>query len=116
VQATYDNMTHMHVSTNTHSDYVMQIFPLQQRFHEDDSVLLYTYIACLVYLYIQRAVSGNHSELDTCSCDFFSSIADTITFQILTCSPESPCMIKTVLKEGIIVMWKYVNYVEIKLY
>jgi hypothetical protein len=36
-------------STNTHSEYITLIaFPLQQRLHERDSMLRYTYIACLV--------------------------------------------------------------------
>jgi hypothetical protein len=39
-------------STNTHSKYVILIaFPLQQRLHENASVLLYTYIVLLVSFY-----------------------------------------------------------------
>ena len=40
-------------ATNTHSEYVIRVaFPLQQRLHERASVLLYTYIACIVYFSI----------------------------------------------------------------
>ena len=35
-------------ATNTHSEYVILIFPPQQRSHERASMLRYTYIACLV--------------------------------------------------------------------
>jgi hypothetical protein len=38
-------------ATNTHSEYVILIaFPRQQRLRERDSMLRYTYIACLVTL------------------------------------------------------------------
>ena len=40
-------------TTSTHSDYVIVItFPLQQRLHERASLLSYTYIACLVSVYL----------------------------------------------------------------
>ena len=55
-QATDDNIIrHMRIScwiakaTDTHSKYVIIIaFPLQQRLHEQASVLRYVYTACLV--------------------------------------------------------------------
>jgi len=38
------------ISTNTYSEYVIRIaFPLQQWLHERASVLLYAYLACLVF-------------------------------------------------------------------
>ena len=40
-------------ATNMYSEYVILIaFPLQQRLHERASLLRYTYIACLVYLFV----------------------------------------------------------------
>ena len=50
-QATDDNMVHAHcmLATYTPSEYVIPIdFPLQQRLHENASVLRYTYIVCLI--------------------------------------------------------------------
>ena len=42
-------------ATDTHSEYViLNSFPLQQRLHELASMLLYTYIACLVLILIRR--------------------------------------------------------------
>jgi len=39
-------------ATNTHSEYVAPVaFPLQQWLQERASVLYFTYIACLLYLY-----------------------------------------------------------------
>jgi hypothetical protein len=52
------NMAHTHAcwipkTTNTHSEYVIIIaFPLQQWLYERDSLLRYTYVACLVYFII----------------------------------------------------------------
>ena len=44
-------------ATNTHSEYVVLIaFPLQQRLHERNSMLGYTYIACLVNFTIRAVV------------------------------------------------------------
>ena len=43
----------MQDSTDTHSEYVILIvFPLQQWLRERAPMLLYTYIACLVYKYV----------------------------------------------------------------
>ena len=54
-QATYDNMAHAHCmlnteATNTHSKHVTLIaFPLQQWYHENASMLRYTYSVSFVY-------------------------------------------------------------------
>ena len=55
-EATYENMTHAHCMLDTKgykhtlSEYLTLIsFPLQQWLHESASMLLCTYIACLVY-------------------------------------------------------------------
>jgi len=41
-------------ATNTHSQYVIFIaFPLQQWLHERASMLRYTYMACIVFAYLQ---------------------------------------------------------------
>ena len=43
-------------ATNTYSEYVILIaFPLQQRLHERGSMLRYTYMACLVRVYLYLA-------------------------------------------------------------
>ena len=74
VQATSNNMTHVYVYTNTHSEYVIFTdLPLQLWFHEGASVLLYTHLACLDELHMKSAVAGNRSELDTRSCEMFIS-------------------------------------------
>ena len=48
-QATDDNMAHAgHLRLQTHSQYVIIVFPLQQWLHERTSMLRYMYTACLV--------------------------------------------------------------------
>jgi len=44
--------------TNTQSEYIIRIaFPLQQWLHERASILRYTYIACVVGIFIYRDVA-----------------------------------------------------------
>jgi hypothetical protein len=65
-------------ATDTHSEYVILItYPWQQWLHEGASVLLYTYIACLIFTaceyafledsiwYVCFIVGGNPSKLQT---------------------------------------------------
>jgi hypothetical protein len=40
--------------TDAHSEYVVIVSPLQQWLHEPASLLLYTYIACLIITLLQR--------------------------------------------------------------
>jgi len=56
--ATYDKMAHARCmldsegDKHTHTGYVILLaFPLQQWLHERASVLRYTYIVCLVFVY-----------------------------------------------------------------
>jgi len=66
VQATYDNMAHVHVSTNTHSEYVIMIFHFNNGFVKAPQCY---FIRTLPVLFVCRSrdVSGNHLELHTCS-------------------------------------------------
>ena len=44
-------------ATNAHSEYIIRIyFPLPRWLHERTSVLRYTYIACIVFIYSLRFV------------------------------------------------------------
>jgi hypothetical protein len=82
--ATEDNVVHALACwipdvTNAHPEYVIHIaFPLQQWLHEHISLLRYTYIACLVNLWIDPGLRllqylGNLSYLFA-KCDFYINI------------------------------------------
>jgi hypothetical protein len=46
-------------ATNTHSEYeILNAFPLQQWLHEGNSLLPYTYFACLFASSIQQTIDG----------------------------------------------------------
>jgi len=72
----------MHKATNTHTGYVTFIaFPLQQWLHERASVLLYTYIACLVIrrnLISVAVIMSHRSELVTAWLDGWSLILQDV--------------------------------------
>jgi len=55
---------------NTHSEYVILLFPLQQWLHEIASVLLYSYVVCLV-LYINVCVFMEEQKKNLLSKPFF---------------------------------------------
>jgi hypothetical protein len=41
-------------ATDTHTEYVVIVFPLQQRLHASASVLLYTYITSIISTLLQH--------------------------------------------------------------
>jgi len=66
-------------ATNMYSEYVILIaFPLQQRLHERASLLRYTYIACLVYLFVFKK----------CYIYFISmkTSTDSVNAKLLSCN------------------------------
>jgi hypothetical protein len=95
VQATYDNMARVHVPTSTSSICNNNWFSSSTMVSWRLSVTLC--LQCLSCLFVDSKsciwwpFRTRHMFIWT----FFLTITDSITFQMLTYSPESPCMIKT---------------------
>jgi len=71
-------------ATNTHSEYVILIaFPLQQWLNESASMLRYTYIACLISLYLCSFSDCPFMLLALCNAVTFTTSINNAYFLFL---------------------------------